>query len=246
MNNHPFPHSLLSTSKCFCLLLVTLIVALSLLVSSAAHISMSLWLRPAGSENGMWLPSPKGSRTSYSIQLAMLEHTPWNILTPLHIHTRSPSHPHRSGTKKRTPPVPTIQAAGVSPPVTSLLAPQVFGHLVSAKFSGCFSIAMGPQWLDDFEIPWRTGGNPHDLGNFHPNRGCGLDLGLLGASPSQMISAIWGWLPPILTIVYGAWSWLGSLEFTDLSMGPTWREIENCQNIGFKKPTSKQQQNKNI
>ena len=29
-------------------------------------------------------------------------------------------------------------------------------------------------------------------------------------------------------------------------MGPTWREIENCQNIGFKKPTSKQQQNKNI
>ena len=88
MNNHPFPHSLLSTSKCFCLLLVTLIVALSLLVSSAAHISMSLWLRPAGSENGMWLPSPKGSRTSYSIQLAMLEHTPWNILTP-------PTHPYQ-------------------------------------------------------------------------------------------------------------------------------------------------------
>ena len=44
MNNHPFPHSLLSTSKCFCLLLVTLIVALSdagLISSSYQHVTVT-------------------------------------------------------------------------------------------------------------------------------------------------------------------------------------------------------------
>ena len=88
MNNHPFPHSLLSTSKCFCLLLVTLIVALSdagLISSSYQHVTVT-----ADSRVWKWDVAPKSKGITN-----IIFHSTGNVGEYPVKYFNPPTHPHQ-------------------------------------------------------------------------------------------------------------------------------------------------------